>query len=312
MRQDEAIELAYALAAKAAEAAGVRALAIKGLVGDAHGLRGNRTPSDVDVLIEPDGFTVFTRQLQEWDWRSRYGGLEDFPVAGHSVTYLHEQWPCDIDAHHRFPGFLAPPQQVFDALWERRQLLSVADRLVPMTDWASSVAIMALHSVRSTPDNARHADELRHLIEVSPSWTKQQRSELAALARATGCAQSLDVVWRRLGVLIDLADRTVASDDLAEWRLKLDARVPSTRVWLRYLRGGGTRQLLTRARTMLWPPADLMSVSHRIDGGKLALTRARLARIARGLRKAPRSLLAIARGGENVTRNALDSSQQQG
>lgn len=213
MDQDEAIRLAYALAAKAAELTGVRVLAIKGIVASHHGLRAERTAADVDVLIETDGFAAFTRQRQEWGWRSRYGGLEDFPVAGHSVTYLHEQWPCDIDAHRRYLGFLAPAPQVFDALWERRQPLSLADRLVPIADWASSVAIMALHSVRSAPANPRHADELRHLIDLSPTWTRQQRNELAALARATGCVQSLDVAWRRLGVLIDPTDKAVASDD---------------------------------------------------------------------------------------------------
>ena len=247
MDQDEAIRLAYALAAKAAELTGVRVLAIKGIVASHHGLRAERTAGDVDVLIETDGFAAFTRQRQEWGWRSRYGGLEDFPVAGHSVTYLHEQWPCDIDAHRRYLGFLAPAPQVFDALWERRQPLSLADRLVPIADWASSVAIMALHSVRSAPANPRHADELRHLIDLSPTWTRQQRNELAALARATGCVQSLDVAWRRLGVLIDPTDKAVASDDLAEWRQRLDGRTPGARVWLRYLRDGGPRQVLTRA-----------------------------------------------------------------
>lgn len=126
MLQDEAIRLAYALTAKAADLTGVRVLAIKGLVADFHGLRAERTPADVDVLVEPDGFADFTRQLEEWRWRIRLGEFTNFPAPQHSLTFINDQWPCDIDAHHRFPGFLAEPPQVFDALWERRQLLPVA------------------------------------------------------------------------------------------------------------------------------------------------------------------------------------------
>lgn len=304
--QHEAIELAYAVTARAAEAVGARALAIKGLVPSVHGLRAQRTPADVDILIEPSGFPAVSRQLEAWGWRIRLGEFSDFPVPHHSVTYLHDRWPCDIDAHHHFPGFLAPADDVFDALWERRRPLAAADRLVPMTDWAGSVAIMALHSARSDPGNRRHTDELRQLLMLSPGWTREQRSDLAALAHATGCARSLDAVWARLSVPVDPATENVPADDLAEWRLRLDGRVPGTRVWLRYLRAGGPRQAVRRLGTALWPPEGMIRASRPVAEGDFALFKARVARLAGALWKAPRNLLAMLRGGDNVTRNALD------
>ena len=302
LNQDEATRLAYALAAKAAQLTGVRALAIKGIVASHHGLRAERTAADIDVLIEPDGFAAFTRQLEEWGWRPRVEEFRGFRVPHHSVTYLHDGWPCDIDAHHRFPGFLAPPLQVFDALWERRQLFTVAGRLVPMTDWAGSVAILGLHSVRSIRHSPLHKDELQHLADLASSWTSRQRTDLAAVARATGCTQSLDLVWRRLGIPIDPAAEDVPAEDLAEWRRETEGRVPGTRFLLRSLRGDGPRQSAIRARVLLWPPESYLRGSCPFPDGRLAILRARVARHARVLRMALQCP-------DNALRDALDAKR---
>ncbi len=304
--QQEAIHLAYALAVRAAEQVGVRVLAIKGLVASTHGLRAERTPADIDILIDPAGFTAVTDQLQAWGWRSRLGEFTDVISQHHSITYLHDQWPCDIDAHHHFPGFLHPSEDVFDALWERRELLPVAGHQVPMTDWAGSVAILALHSARSTPENPRHVSELRRLIDASPTWTQQQRTDLATLAAATGSVQSLETVWQHLNIPVDPTTEHIDPHDLAEWRLKLDGRLPGPRVWLRYIRDGGPRHIITRLGTAIWPPEAMLRASHQIPDTKTALLRVRLTRLARATRRIPRNLLAMARGGTNVIRNATD------
>ncbi len=309
LRHDEAIALAYTLTATAAAQVGARVLAIKGLVPATHGLRPPRTPADVDILIEPDAFPAVTQQLDDWGWRIRLGDFTDFPMPHHSATYIHDQWPCDIDAHHRFPGFLAPPQQVFDVLWERRDQLTVAGRQVPMTDWAGSVAITALHSVRGDPDQLRHRDELRHLLDLAPTWTNQQRADLAALAQATGCVQSLDVIWARMGIAVDPAAETVSEEALAEWRLKLDGRFPHLRNWFRYIQDGGPRLALARFGTMLWPPEPVIRSSGYVPDGDFALFRARLTRLARQLWKAPRNLLAMARGGRSAAHEALQTEE---
>lgn len=300
----EAIQLAYALTAKAAELSGVRCLAIKGLVADAHALRAERTPADIDILIEPDGFDAVIRQLKGWGWRPRLGDFTDFPAPHHSVTLVHDDWPCDIDAHRRFPGFLASQREVFDALWERREGLPLAGRLVPVTDWAGSVAVMALHAVRSTNRNPRHAAELHHLVALSATWTEAQRADLTAFARATGCVASLEVVWQQLGVAMGSPAEEVPPDELAEWRRKVDGRVPSTRVWLRYLREGGPSGVLSRAWTMLWPPEEYLRAALPIGEGAAALLRARIFRIVRAVSKVPRNALAMTRGGGGVVETA--------
>ncbi len=284
LQQFEAIELAHALVAWAADRAGVRALAIKGLVATVHGLREAHASSDVDVLVEPAGFDALTRQLREWGWRPRVGEITDFVARHHSITYLHDRWPCDIDVHRRFPGLLAPPEQVFEVLWERREVRPLAARPIPMADWAGSVAIMALHAVRGSTDDPRGTADLDDLTGLSRSWTRQQRDDLATLAVATGCAHSLDAVWPRLGVAVDATAENVYPDVLAEWRLRQDRRLPGVRAWLEYIRDGGPRHVLPRLAAALWPPESLLRASRPIPPGRAALARARLDRLVRAVR----------------------------
>lgn len=304
--QSEAIELAYTLAAAAAEHVGVRALAIKGLVASAHHLRADRTPADIDILIDPAGFEAVRAQLEAWGWFVRIEDALDTIWQQHSATYIHQQWPCDIDAHHRFPGLLAEPQQAFDALWERREPLPIAGRRIPVTDWASSVAIMAAHSARSSPGIPRHATELRALADLSSSWDEGKRAGLADLAVATGCVQSLEAVWTRFGVALDPAAEEVRPDDLSEWRTQQSGRLPGVRMWLRYVVADGPRHSLSRLRVALWPPEDHIRRTRQVPEGRLGLFRARATRLVAMIGKAPGQLLAIVRGGDNVTQSVVE------
>ena len=51
--------------------------------------------------------------------------------------------------HCKFPGFLADPQVVFDALWDRRTTTRVAGRELPCCDVLGNALIMALHVLRT-------------------------------------------------------------------------------------------------------------------------------------------------------------------
>lgn len=113
----EAIPLAQLLTTEAAKRVGARCLLIKGATLDWHGLRPPRIPADVDLLVAPDEVEPFIDQLEEWGWYVRLGPFTDYPFPHHAVTLIHDQWPCDIDVHRRFPGFLRDPADVFDVLW---------------------------------------------------------------------------------------------------------------------------------------------------------------------------------------------------
>ena len=62
----------------------------------------------------------------------------------HSVHYIHDEWPCDLDIHYNFPGFLAPDDVVFEELWARRATVEVAHWPVPCPDLLGQLLIVAL------------------------------------------------------------------------------------------------------------------------------------------------------------------------
>lgn len=301
---NEATGLAAALAGAAAEASGTRMLLIKGESLAVHDLRPPRTSADIDVLIEPAGFDRFCAQLHSWGWRSRLGDRADFLFPIHSVTFVHDEWPCDIDVHRNFPGFLRPSEAVFEALWQRRHSLPRAAQGVLIPNKAGSVLVMALHAVRSTPANPRHADELNRLLAASGEWPPKLRGEIAELAVATGCVQALREVWPRLGLEVghDLDD--VPSIAVDEWRRRIEGKLPSVRVWWRYVAAGTPHERLGRVRDALWLPEEMIRGSRQVPDGRFALTKIRLQRLVGGIRQLPQALRSVKAGGPSVLTSA--------
>lgn len=212
----EARELVAASVAARASENDVRLLLIKGPTLASHGLRDPRESVDVDVLIAPDELTTFIRGLESSGWHPYALSPAPPVIPEHSVTLVHERWPLELDVHHRFPGFLAEPQRVFDEFWKRRQQFQQAHQLVAMPDLASSILVAALNYER---DPVRCAGTLDSLRERSRKLLSQdQVNELADLARQTGCADTLHEFLDALGapsVGVGEADPTA----LAAWHL---------------------------------------------------------------------------------------------
>ena len=78
------------------------------------------------MLIEPSGFDVFVAAIEHAGWRERASTLAGSVFTTHSRTFVHRDWPCDLDVHRFFPGFLAEPETVFDELWRRHEAIEVA------------------------------------------------------------------------------------------------------------------------------------------------------------------------------------------
>ena len=120
--------------------------------------------------------------------------------APHSVTFVHPDWPCDIDLHRYFPGLLAHPPDVFEAFWARRTRVEFAHKPCEILDRPSSLIVMTLNHLRS-----RASDDL------NPRWSAMElsdveREQLARLARRTGADLGL---WEHL-VSIGITPRTVS------------------------------------------------------------------------------------------------------
>src|SRR3954452_14707989 len=127
----EAVPLLHGVVDEVARRHGIRILFIKGPILGQQGLRDAHASIDVDVLVDPRRVGDLRRGLEELGWAIRVPSNAPQVLALHSATYAHPLWPCEIDVHERFPGFLASPQATFDALWPYRTLATVASRAVP-------------------------------------------------------------------------------------------------------------------------------------------------------------------------------------
>ena len=140
----EGVELCAAWSHSVLTQCGIRALLIKGESLSHHGLRLQRASADVDILIEPTRFDEACLRIEAANWRARPIPLINSRVSEHSRTYLHDEWPCDLDLHRHFPGFLAEPATVFDELWKRRTPLTLGAVQVDIPDRMSSLAVLVL------------------------------------------------------------------------------------------------------------------------------------------------------------------------
>ena len=167
LRLDESVALAGALTQFVARSHGIRMLVIKGAPAEEMGLRPPRASSDVDVLVEPARAAELIRLLGERGWRPR--DVPDFPrlLARHSYTLIHDEWNCDIDVHHYWPGFLAPAETAFEELWASHATASMAEVDVDVPDRAGAALVLALHSLREAgfvDPSSRQMVEYRFLV----------------------------------------------------------------------------------------------------------------------------------------------------
>ncbi|QHC59336.1 nucleotidyltransferase family protein [Rathayibacter sp. VKM Ac-2760] len=271
-----------------------RALFLKGPGLRFHGLRGEHVSADVDVLVDPADFESFCALLEAGGWSQRRSTFAGTRYTEHSRTLIHPSWPCDIDVHRFFPGFLAPGEVVFDELWRRRVPMPAAGRDCSIPDRAGSLLVLALHALRSRSDNARHARELAHLIEHA-ALDAEQRADLVALARRTGAEHTLAEVLRALDAVpatpAPPVEDPAEAAALAEWTRRVSAGASTGYMWTSIIRRQrGWRRLLT-IRHALWPRrADLLRMRPATTDTAAGRTRARLQRLVRGAPAASRAV----------------------
>jgi hypothetical protein len=136
------------------------------------------------------------------------------------VTYIHEDWPCDIDVHRMFPGFFADAAVAFDALWASHCRLTVAHEPVIAPSKAGAAVVMALHAARDQRSQ-RHLRE-QELVEAAliHSFSRTEREEFASIARAGAAVWVLRRIFEAadLGpVVVDVSD-----EDKRRWELFAD------------------------------------------------------------------------------------------
>lgn len=281
----EANPLAAALVSRLAAERGIRALIIKGLSLEHHGLRPGYVSADIDVFVEPDRLDDLLAAIIDTGWQLRPTTTGDRLMTHHSVTVLNASWPNDIDVHSMFPGMLAGPEASFEVLWGRREQVVLAGLPCWIPDRASAMVIWALHSLRGSVRQQRHAGELKQLVsDALPRLSDRERAELTERIVELGADAPLREV-PEFAALIGDRRGPQADGEWEAWRGKL-AQTHEASPWLQVLRDARPIEwpwLIARA---VWPSArDLAVLDPSMVDTPIGRVQARLRRVGRLLRR---------------------------
>lgn len=254
LNPDEAWPLTAATVARAAGSITSRYLVVKGMTLTHHTLRGAYLPSDVDVMGEPRRVDELRGRLAESGWGSRAESLAQELAPHHSLCLSAVDNPADIDLHHEFPGLLAGPERAFEVLWEHREQMMVAGFPCWIPDRASSIVIWALHSLRGTHTQPRHAEELAQLVnDVLPKLSGAERLELADRIVELGADEPLRVVPEFAAIIGDRRGPQ-APGALEAWLGKV-AQAHEVTPWLQVLREARPAERPGLVLRAIWPSA---------------------------------------------------------
>lgn len=289
----QAVNLAHALCQAIADAAGVRVLFLKGPVAAAQGLRpSSHVSSDVDVLCLPGDRAAMESGLRARGWRLRPVSTAAREFTTHSITFIHDTWPCDIDLHTAFPGLLATPETSFEALWSRREEHRLAGVTALTPDRVAQFLILLLHGLRS-PDLARNSIEIARARSMYRNdLTSTERSELLDLVARTEAAEPTEEFFRSVGEQVTVPPKP--SPGYVLWKLKT---APSrTESWLMYaLALRGRRRLRVLFRAVVPTAADMYADHPESANGRRELIAAHLHRLLRAARLTPRAMATVLR-----------------
>jgi hypothetical protein len=260
------VPLAHALVARLAELEGLRILFIKGPTAVALGARPPRPSTDVDVLCEPGGLEKLGPALERCGWRrrvpesltARFRHASKY-MFEHSVHYIHDEWPCDLDIHYNFPGFLAPDDVVFEELWTRHTTVEVAHWPVPCADLLGQCAVVGLHRLRDG-DCIDSSSDLDFVAKALQDQGSARVAAFAELSAATGSAQTLRPLLDRLGV--SPADSHIDRELLRRWQVRQQNAGVYTSTWLIELRHRPWRYKPDLVRRALFLPIEELFSTH--------------------------------------------------
>ncbi|WP_448809172.1 nucleotidyltransferase family protein [Agromyces bauzanensis] len=304
LRLSEAVPLATALAAHAAERAGVRILFLKGPIAEQQGLRPLHRSVDVDILVEPGGAEPLVGQLRDWGWHDR-PGYRPLPLfGGHSATLIHDSWPCDYDVHYYWPGFAAAIPTVFEALWARRVQLPIAQRAVFAPSRPDALLVLVLHALRDA-GTTRSTRDYPHLLEAARRFDVDELLALRSAAAELGATVTAAPFLADLGV-----DEAPSGDarEVAIWHMR--GRPSSgTMAWFLELRQTPAFRRPAVLLQAVFPSPRTMRVLHPETGpGLLGLTAMWWRRIRTGFVSLPSAWAAMRSYRSNAARENERSS----
>lgn len=295
-----AVDLAHALVAHVAMVRGIRVIFIKGPIATRQGLRdADYISGDVDAFCDPDHVDELVAALNERGWYLRPESEGHAKFVTHSITLIHDQWPCDIDVHTSYPGFLAPPRTVFEALWTRCEPHDVAEVECYAPAVSAQTVVLLLHGLRAPylPKNIREIEAVRSRLE---NVSDGELAEIMALIRETGAAEVVHDTFSEMGH--DLAVPRHHTVEYLKWRLV--SQPSRTEGWVEAVAETRGRARLTLLYRAVLPTREHLAIDHpEATISRMAAVRAyrtRLLRAARLLPAAVRNVIAAKRAKSHV------------
>lgn len=281
--------MSHGLVAAIAAQDDLRVLSVKGPVAVAQGLRGpERTSIDADILVHPEDHPELVRSLVDRGWSPRQSSTAPSLHPRHADTLTHPVWPTELDVHRLFPGFLAEPGVVFDALYRCSASLALAGQELRVPPPSAHALLLALNIMRDEADPVASQDFIQLVERSSALLDTFERKRLADLLRETKAASDAIVFVTALG--LDIESRDLPSPDGAVpelvhgWVRRAGARQTRGTAWLFALADASWAGRIRVLRDAAWPDRREME---RRAGAPLSgwqLAQARLKRLWRGRR----------------------------
>ncbi len=196
-------EVGTALVINRLAAAGIRALAFKG-VAAAHTLHGDvrdtRVSSDIDILVSADDFQAAEAVFREANYRKHWPEFEVTPRAqpmlmsiAHAFTWISPDLGLAFELHHRLshnPYWFDVP---FDRLWEASEEVQLQGGKIRTLGPADMAAYMCCHAVDHGYFVLKWVDDAAKAVarvDQTPSPASWMPAELKSVA-AVDLAQQL-------------------------------------------------------------------------------------------------------------------------
>jgi hypothetical protein len=262
------------------------------MTSDYHRLRDRRRSADVDLLVAPEDSDQLDRLVSSLGWQERPSALGTSVFTTHSVDFYRDGWPCDLDIHRFYPGFLHSPAEVFETIWTRRIYADFAGVPCPIPDITTATALLALHSLRSLTLSPRYEIELNALCQrIINNEIEFDREDFVNFARSVGATAPLTPFFERLDLMVSAPVSELRSPEFGRWRLSSSRGRSNPHLWLRAIAHARGAQRWEFVRAAVWPTAaDIVTAYPGIDPSPRALRALRWRRLLNGLRVLPASL----------------------
>jgi len=160
----------------------IRALAAGGPIFAQLGLVSPRVSPTAIVIVEPIHQLHLVLALEGAGWALASPGVTRGFLPPVFVRLVHPALVCPIDIYDIFPGFYAPPAEVFEQLWTRRVVLPIGGIEVPALDRVSTLLVAGHDQLGALARDRRAASHIDYFVTMfRTSLTPSEQDAVVAL-----------------------------------------------------------------------------------------------------------------------------------